>query len=295
MDVVNFHREPPSNLPTMVVAFGGWINAGRAATGALRYLARHLDAAPLAAVDPEEFFVFTLERPHVRIAEDGHRVLRWPRGEFYTWEPADARAGLLLFRGREPHRKWRTYSTALLDVAEQCGVKRLVSLGAYLAGAPHTRPTPVTARSTDPDWQALLKAWGIYRLPSYEGPIGLSPVFLEETARRGIAHLDFMGQVPYYLQNVENPAVTRALLRYLSRLLDLELDVSRFDEAVETFRAQCDQAIARNDSVQAHVRQLEQQYDATAGETQDEVPDPNQLIRDVEDFLREEREDGDGG
>ena len=29
------HREPPSNLPTMVVAFGGWIDAGEAATGAL--------------------------------------------------------------------------------------------------------------------------------------------------------------------------------------------------------------------------------------------------------------------
>lgn len=294
MDAVNFHRKPPSNLPTMVVAFGGWINAGRAATGALRYLVRHLAASPLASIDPEDFFVFTLERPQIRMANDGRRTIRWPRGEFFTWEPSDGQAGLLLFRGREPHRKWRTYSTTLLDVAEQCGVKRLVSLGAYLAGAPHTRPTPVTARSTDPDWQALLKAWGIYRRPSYEGPIGLSPVFLEETTRRGIPHLDFMGQVPHYLQNVENPAVVQALLRYLSRLLDLDLDISLFDEAVQTFRSQCDQAIARNTSIQTHVRQLEEEYDATAGEASsplhDETSDPNQLIREVEDFLREERE-----
>ena len=40
MDYVTFHSEPPSNLTTMVMAFGGWINAGRAATGTIR----HLDA-----------------------------------------------------------------------------------------------------------------------------------------------------------------------------------------------------------------------------------------------------------
>ena len=36
MDSVEFHREPPSNVPTMVVAFGGWIDAGEAVTGAMR-------------------------------------------------------------------------------------------------------------------------------------------------------------------------------------------------------------------------------------------------------------------
>ena len=44
MDEVEFHREPPANLPTMVVAFGGWIDAGEAATGAMRSLVRQLAA-----------------------------------------------------------------------------------------------------------------------------------------------------------------------------------------------------------------------------------------------------------
>jgi hypothetical protein len=46
MDEVEFHCEPPSNLPTMVVAFGGWIDAGEAVTGAMRYLVRQLAATP---------------------------------------------------------------------------------------------------------------------------------------------------------------------------------------------------------------------------------------------------------
>ncbi len=293
MDVVDFHREPPDNLTTMVVAFGGWINAGRAATGVLRYLVQHLDASRLASIDPESFFIFTEERPQVWMTPDGRRTIRWPRSEFFTWQPSGDRAGILLFRGREPHMRWQTYVNALLDVAEQCGVKRMVSLGAYLAGAPHTRPTRVSARTVDPDWRTQLEAWGIYRRPSYEGPTGIPPTVLDAATKRGLPHLDFMGEAPHYLQNVENPAVIQALLTYLTRLLDLELDVSPFDEAIKTFHAQCDQAVSRHASLLAHVRQLEQTYDTTGDQaatpSRDNDLNSEQLIRELEDFLRQER------
>jgi hypothetical protein len=55
MDEVEFHREPPSNLPTLVTAFTGWIDAGEAATDALRFLVRQLAAEPLATIDLEDF------------------------------------------------------------------------------------------------------------------------------------------------------------------------------------------------------------------------------------------------
>src|SRR5947209_8422342 len=63
MDHVEFDREPPANLTTMVMAYGGWIDAGQAATGALRHLVRDLSATRLARIDPEPFFAFTQERP----------------------------------------------------------------------------------------------------------------------------------------------------------------------------------------------------------------------------------------
>jgi len=296
MDYVAFDREPPGNLTTMVVAFGGWINAGEAATGALRYLVRHFSAPRLASMDPEEFFVFTQERPVVRLMAAGDRIIRWPRSEFYTWQPSDGRAGLLLFRGMEPNQRWRTYTKTFLDVAEQCGVQRIVSIGALLAGAPHTRPTPVTGRSTDPAWQALLEEWGIYRPSRYEGPTGIATVLLDAAARRGIPSLSFMGQAPHYLQRAENPAVIQALLTYVTRLLDLGLDVSQFDTDVQAFCSECDRAVARDPSVQAHVQELEQEYDTTVGQEQgalgDEELNAEKLMQELEDFLREEREGG---
>jgi proteasome assembly chaperone (PAC2) family protein len=296
MDAVEFHREPPANVPTMVVAFGGWIDAGEAATGAMRYLVRQLSASPLASIDPEDFFDFTQVRPVVRLTAEGERAIRWPRSAFWTWQPPEDRAGLLLFRGMEPQRRWRTYATLLLDVAAQCGVQRIVSLGALVAAVPHTRPPRVTGSSTDPAWHALLEAWGISRRPRYEGPTGIASVVLDAARRRGMASLSLMGQAPHYLQGATNPAVSRALLGYVTRLLGLELEMSQLEKAVKAFRTQCDQAVAADASTQAYVRQLEQAYDTTVDEAprpqRDDDFNPEQLMQELEEFLREEREGG---
>jgi len=296
MDHVEFDREPPATLTTMVMAFGGWIDAGRAATGALRHLTRDLKAPRLGRIHPEEFFVFTQERPEVRLRPDGGRDIQWPRSEFFTWQPGEDQDGLLLFCGPEPHQRWHTYTKAFLDVAERCGVRRIVSLGALLAGAPHTRPVRVTGRCTDPASRSLLEAWGIYHPPTYEGPTGISSVVLDAAERRGMQHVGFMGQAPHYLQGSENPAAIQALVSYAARLLHLHPDMSHFAEAIKEFRTQCDRAVARDRATREHLRQLEQEYDAAAGEEPQplsgEVLDSDKLMREVEDFLRGQQREG---
>src|SRR2546428_13647426 len=134
----------------MGMAFGGWVDAGQAATGALRHLVRALSATRLAWMDPEQFFVFTQERPDVRLRADGERDIHWPRSEFFAWHPGNGRDGLLLFCGVEPHQKWRTYTKAFLDVAERCGVKRIVSLRGPWLARPISAPKLVTGASRNP-------------------------------------------------------------------------------------------------------------------------------------------------
>jgi proteasome assembly chaperone (PAC2) family protein len=298
MDNVVFDREPPGNLTTLVMAFGGWIDAGRAATGALRHLVRDLGAERVARIEPEEFFVFTQERPEVRLRGDEHREILWPRSEFFAWEPGAGREGVMLFSGPEPHQRWQTYARAFVGVAERCGVRRIVSLGALLAGAPHTRPVRVTARATEPATRAVLEAWGIYRVPSYEGPTGISTIVLDAAERRGMAHVGLMGQAPHYLPDAENPAAIEALVGYVARLLKLSVDLSGFAEAIREFRVQCDRAVARDRATREHVRKLEQEYDAAAGEEPAGLPggelDSDKLMQELEDFLRKQREADEG-
>jgi proteasome assembly chaperone (PAC2) family protein len=266
----------------------------------VRHLISDLGAERLALIDPEEFFVLTQQRPEVRLRPDGEREIQWPRSEFFAWRGLREAGGngLLLFCGPEPHQRWRTYTQAFLDVAERCGVRRIVSLGALLASAPHTRPIRVTARCTDPAVRSLLEAWGIYRLPTYEGPTGISSVILDAAGRRDMQHVGFMGQAPHYLPDSENPAAIQTLVSYAARLLRLSPDMSRFAEAIRDFRIQCDRAVARDRATREHVRRLEQQYDAAAGEEQQPLPDgeldSEKLMQDLEDFLRKQREGGAG-
>jgi hypothetical protein len=65
---------------------------------------------------------------------------------------------------------------------------------------------------------------------------------------------------------------------------------------VQAFRTQCDQAVAQDASIQAYVRQLEQAYDTTGDEAprplRDEELNSEQLMQELEAFLRQEREGG---
>ena len=68
------------------------------------------------------------------------------------------------------------------------------------------------------------------------------------------------------------------------------------EAAVKAFRTQCDQAVAKDAAIQAHVRQLEQDYDATGDEAprprREDAFNPEQLMHELEEFLRQEREGG---
>ena len=112
-------------------------------------------------------------------------------------------------------------------------------------------------------------------------------------------HVGFMGQAPHYLQDSENPAAIQALVTYVARLLHLSPDMSQFAEAIQDFRTQCDRAVAKDRSTREHVRKLEQEYDAAAGEEQQPLPggelDSDKLMKDLEDFLRRQREGGTEG
>jgi hypothetical protein len=134
------------------------------------------------------------------------------------------------------------------------------------------------------------------RRSRYEGPTGIASVVVDAARRRGMTSCNVRGQAPHYLGGATNPAVSRALLIAVAHLLDLELDVAPFEAAVRAFRTQCDQAVAQDAAVQAYVRQLEQDYDAPGDEAprprREDDFNPEQLMHELEDFLRQERERG---
>jgi proteasome assembly chaperone (PAC2) family protein len=282
---LEFSFRPEVRRPVLVCAFGGWNDGGEAATTALRYARDTWSARRFARIDPEEFFDFQVNRPTVRLEDGRTRHLEWPACEFSHARVAGR--DVLVFLGVEPNVRWRTFCEQILSVCRDLDVELLVTLGAFLADVPHTRPAPVSAASSDPAWAGRL---GVE--PSrYEGPTGIVGVLNEMASRSGVPSVSLWAAAPHYLPSGTNPRVAVALLSKLSELLAVDVDRSDLLAAVAVWEREVREAVEEDENLVAYVGRLEElsQERSEPGE----IPSGDQLAAELERFLREQRGDGD--
>ena len=291
-DSLIVHEMPEAKLPTMVVAFAGWPDAAEAATRAIRYMVRKLPATKFAEIDPEEFFDFTLVRPQTRLNRRGERTIRWPANDFYYFAPEDGSGGLLLFNGTEPNLRWRSFSSLVTGLAERCGVKLVVSLGALLDAVPHTREPKVTGRASSNELTQKAEWMGI-RNSGYQGPTGIHTAFMDACEKKGLSHASIWGHSPHYVNTYPNPAVSHALLTKLQSLVDFKADLEELRLAGEAFRSEVTETISKDTDIVAYVERLEQRHDEAISPSGD-IPSPDDMVKELEEFLRSQRERSEG-
>ena len=283
---------PELHEPTLIVAFAGWSDAGSAATAAAQYLTERWRAVRLAEIDAEEFFDFTQLRPTVRYEGEVRRI-DWPENAFHYHETP--KRHLIIFKGIEPHLRWKTYTEAMLEVIDRFQVKLVVGLNALNADYPHTRPTRITGTAPDPD---MLERAGIQSRGNrrYEGPTGIHGVLNVALQDRDIPSASIWANVPHYVQATPNPPATLALLKSLMAMLEVEVPLSRMQRAALAFDAQLNDATAKNTEVSDYVRILEERFDAEVSapaEGPAELPATEIIVKDIEDFLRQRSGEGD--
>ncbi|HEV8682631.1 MAG TPA: PAC2 family protein [Actinomycetota bacterium] len=285
MDYVRFVERPQLTRPAMVCAFAGWNDGGEAATTAATYLRDRWEASKFASLDPEEFFDFQMTRPTVSLVEGTSRKIDWPANDFFRASLPER--DVIVFIGIEPNIRWRTFCGAIVDTAKELGVEVLVTLGAFLADVPHTRPAPSTASSGDP---SLLKRLG--SVPSrYEGPTGITGVLHDTAGRVGLPSISIWAAVPHYLPSGPNPRAALSLVQKVAVALDVPIPTDTLALAGESWEPQISAMIEENADLAAYVRRLEE----TADEREEliEIPSGEALAEELERFLREQRKEGD--
>ena len=300
---LTIHEPPPGNLDHLVIAYGGWPDAAESATNTIKYLVRKLEAKKFAEIDPEEFFVFTQERPRTSRTRDGRRRIRWPANEFYQWtsptgdKSNDMRqgktkgntGGLMFLLGMEPNLRWRTFSNIIADLAQEAGIKSVIHVGALLDAVPHTRPVRLTGSSTQPDLQKALDSASVGS-SNYQGPTGISTAVMEACALQGIAYASLWGHTSHYVQAAPNYRISYTLAKSLVTLLDLPIDLTEISAAANTFDAQVLKAIDDDDQLAEYIKKLEDKYDESV--TASDMPEPADVVRELEQFLRSRRISG---
>jgi proteasome assembly chaperone (PAC2) family protein len=271
---------PKLRSPVVVVSFEGWNDAGDGASTATAYLAKVWDARPIGEIDPEEFVDFTDTRPEVRIVEGETRQTIWPATVLSVASPPAASRDIVLVRGFEPHLRWRTFCSLIVDAVQTLGADQVVTLGALLAEVAHTRPVPLSASTSN---AAIVDRLGLS--PSrYEGPTGIVGVLHTAFAEAGLPAATLWASVPYYVPQITSAKASLALVATLERVLGFAVDTSELEKAAAEYEREVDELVAADEDIAAYVARLEEMGD---------VPDDDGAFPDIaaeaERFLRDHR------
>ncbi len=281
--MIELEQVPPLTDPIVIAAFEGWNDAGECATGVIEHLADIWDATLVAAMDPEEYYDFQVNRPKVTVVE-GERSIQWPTTRVMLVQDSPVGRDILLILGIEPSIRWRSYSSELVAFALHHEATLLITLGGLLADVPHTRPIPVGVTSEDPELRKL--ADDIER-SNYEGPAGIVGVINDQARQVDLPSLSCWAAVPHYAGGAPSPKASLALLGRLEQLLSCVIDDTEMVEQSRAWERGVDELAASDDEVREYVESLEEAQDAA------DLPEASgdAIAREFERYLRR-RDDG---
>lgn len=246
VDALTIDFRPELERPTLVMAFFGWSDAGSAATNAVQYVTAQTSARKFAAIDGEDFFDFTVQRPLVRLDEQQLRHLAWPGWEF------SCTSDLVTAVGPEPHLRWKTFCGHVVRLIEELKIERVALIGSFLAEVLYTDPVPLTGFASDPQLLDGLKVAST----AYQGPTGIVGALADAVRRTGVPLLSLWAAIPHYIAATPNPRGTLALLLKLREWVALPIDLAPLESAAATFQAQLLEAVESNSELSSYIRSI---------------------------------------
>jgi proteasome assembly chaperone (PAC2) family protein len=287
---MEIHQIPLLRDPVMVVAFSGWNDAAEAASGAVEHLLsgwkdKNDDVLPqlIAEVESEDFYDFQVNRPQVSIDESQIRSITWPSTQIFGLAIPSMSRDLVIVTGVEPSMRWKSFTSDLLDLADDLEVSLVVTLGSLLADTPHSRPITVTGTGAHP---AIADRLGV-SVSRYEGPTGILGILQDGCMRRGIDAVSLWAAVPHYAASSPSPKATLALINTLEEFLDISIPLSDLPERSDLWEKEVNELAAEDAEVAEYVKALEESKDAA------ELPEVSgdSIAKEFERYLRRQKED----
>src|SRR5947199_8716844 len=203
----------------MVMVLEGWIDAGFGAAAAAAALMGNIPNDVVATFDADDLIDHRARRPVMHIVDGVNTGLNWPEIQLRAGQDRTGKDVLMLV-GPEPDMKWHAFTTEVVGLATQLGVRLVVGLGAFPAPVPHTRPVRLASTATSPELAA--------RVGFVHGTLDV-PGRVQSALGRAFADADLpavtlWARVPHYVAAMPYPAASAALLDGLAQLAGIEVD-----------------------------------------------------------------------
>lgn len=248
----------PAKSTVIIAAFGGWSDAGGAATDAINHLIEVWDGKLRYELPMDSYYDFSFNRPEITVDENGVRQIIWPGTKLYSaTSPALPETKLFLIQGDEPNLRWIEYANSLLEQIPKSESTVLITLGAMLAEVPHTRPVPINGTTSNEEL-ALITG---YSPSNYEGPTGIISVLAFEASKRNIPAASIWAVLPHYVGAPPCPKGTLALIRGLEDVLDTSIPVLDLVEESRAWQTGVEELATEDEEVADYIKSLEESQD----------------------------------
>ena len=268
--------------PVLVHQLDGFVDAGQAGRLLTANLIEQLDSEVVAVFDHDQLHDYRSRRPAMIF--DTNQWRSYADVQLRLLKMTDEQGEVfLLFSGPEPDVQWERLASAVIGLIEQLDVRLTITLNGIPMAVPHSRPITATAHATDPELVQGYRSW-IDRVEVPASFTGLLEYRLGQLDRKAMG---FAAHVPHYLAQAAFPAAGLALTRQLSQATGLAIPLEPLEEASASNLTDINTEMAQSGEVQELVATLEQQYDAMAADTSQQVPSADEIGAEFERFLAE--------
>jgi proteasome assembly chaperone (PAC2) family protein len=257
MEEMIYFEKPLLHKPLLIIGFEGWPNAADVSSSVLQYLIEKSNAKKFASIPNEDFYHLSSSRPEAVIKEGRLMELKFPGNHFY-YSHLPFSKDFIFFYGVEPHLRWNQFVDLLLGLAETFGVTQLFTIGGTYDYIPHTCPPTVSALFNHEDLRGTVIQAGL-ELTDYTGPISIHTFIMEAAKKKGLKGVSLWGHAPQYLQT-KNVKVVYAILRGLTHLAEVSLDLSEMETASEYFDQQVNHLVEQDPKLKEVITKLEEVY-----------------------------------
>jgi len=282
--------------PVLVASFVRRNGFNSTAVATLGQFTGHHEATLVAEMDPDQFYDFSITPPAVK-SEGDQRVIDWPRNEILLVRAPESLRDVLVLTGMEPQLHWPTFSAVLLGFLQEHAIERLLVLRTWPGAVPHTRPAMLRLTTTS---EQLASELGLPAIENnYQGPVDFGGLLSSLHGNAGGLTGGLTAVVPNYLGIVPNPFAMLALTQVLDRLAGSKTPLDEVQETADELRGRADEEMANSEEFRHAVQEMERSYEnvasdftgtgaTAAAEGSDELPSADDLLRDVERFLRQD-------
>ncbi len=235
--LVKLYARPKLNSPNMLTA---WPGIGNVAIIVATYLERKLAFKKLGEVEASHFF----DPIGVVVKDNVVEAPQFPQNRFYYWKNKEGGSDIILFIGEDqPASKGYELANCVLDVGLSFGVKRVYTCAAALSRIHHTEQPAVWGVATSQEVTKDLKRYDLVRKGNLQ-IAGLNGLLLGVAKEKGIEGICLLGEVPVYATRIQNPMAALAILKVLTTMLDIEIDIAELAQLAGEAKERMKQAAA---------------------------------------------------